>query len=128
MARPILFAAPRPAPLLAAAGLAAGLGACVWAFWTTPGEAAQRWAHDPQYSHGYLVPAFAVLLLWLRRRQLDRAALAPSWWGLPVLLAGVTLRLAGTRFSLDWLESVALLPCVAGVCLGASGRAAWRWA
>jgi exosortase len=116
------------APLLFAGGLLAGLGATLWAFWTTLGEAAQRWAHDPQYSHGYLVPAFAGLLLWLRRGRLDRAALAPSWWGLAVLLAGVAARLAGTWFSLDWLEGVALLPCVAGAWLAAGGRAAWRWA
>src|SRR5262249_54344568 len=127
MARPSFLAAPRPAPVLAAIGLLAGLGAAVWAFWTTLGEAAQRWAHDPQYPPGYLVPAFAVLLLWVRRRELDGAALAPSWWGLPVLLAGVAARLAGTRFSLDWLESVSLLPCVAGVVLAAGGRAGWRW-
>ncbi len=116
------------AGLLPAAGLLAGLGASLWAFWTTLGEAAERWAHDPQYSHGYLVPVFAALLLWLRRGRLDRAALAPSWWGLPVLLAGVAARLAGTWFSLDWLEGVALLPCVAGAWLAASGRAGWRWA
>jgi exosortase len=118
----------RLAALLFAAGLLLGSAATVWAFWTTLGEAAQRWSHDPQYSHGYLVPVFAVLLLWLRRDRLDLANVVPSWWGLPVLLAGIAGRLAGTRFSLDWLESVALLPCVAGVCLAAGGRAAWRWA
>ncbi len=118
----------RFAVALAAAALAAGLAAVLWAFWTTLGEAAERWAHDPQYSHGYLVPGFAVLLLWLRRRHLDTSALVPSWWGVPVLLTGVAARLAGTWFSLDWLESVALLPCVAGVCLTAGGRAGWRWA
>src|SRR6516162_5895350 len=100
----------RRVPWLPAAGLIAGLAVGLWAFWTTLGDAAQRWAHDPQYSHGYLVPAFAALLLWLRRRHLDRAAVAPSWWGLPLILAGVAARLAGTRFSLDWLESVSLLP------------------
>ncbi len=118
----------RPAPVRLAVGLLAGLAAGLWAFWTTLGEAAQRWAHDPQYSHGYLVPAFAALLLWLRRGRLDRAAAVPSWWGLPVLLAAVAVRLAGTRFSLDWLEGIALLPCVAAVFLAAGGRAAWRWA
>jgi exosortase len=118
----------RRLPLLPAAGLLAGLGASLWAFWTTLGEASQRWAHDPQYSHGYLVPVFAVLLLWLRRARLDRSAVAPSWWGLPVLLAGVAARLAGTWFSLDWLEGISLLPCVAGVWLVAGGQAAWRWA
>jgi exosortase len=109
-------------------GLVAGAGAVLWAYWTTLGEMAQRWAHDPQYSHGYLVPAFAALLLWLRRGQLAGPGRAASWWGPGVLLLGIAGRLVGTYFSLDWLESVALLPCLAGVCLAAGGRAAWRWA
>jgi exosortase len=115
-------------PWLPALGLVAGLAVTVWAFWTTLGDAADRWAHDPQYSHGYLVPAFAALLLWLRRRLLDRAAVAPSWWGLPLLAAGVGLRLVGVWFSLDWLEGIALVPCAAGAFVAAGGRAAWRWA
>jgi exosortase len=118
----------RRTPWFPAVGLLASLAACLWAFWTTLGDAAQRWAHDPQYSHGYLVPVFAVLLLWLRRKGLDRAAVAPTWWGLPLLAAGVVVRLAGVRFSLDWLEGIALLPCVAGAFVAAGGRAAWRWA
>jgi exosortase len=119
---------PRRTPWLPAAGLLAGLAAALWGFWTTLGDAAQRWEHDPQYSHGYLVPGFAVLLLWLRRRQLDRAAVAPSWWGVPLLGAGVALRLAGVWFSLDWLEGIALVPCAGGAFVAAGGRAAWRWA
>jgi exosortase len=128
MARANQLETTRLTPVRLAVGILAGLGAGLWAFWTTLGEAAQRWAHDPQYSHGYLVPVFAALLLWLRRGRLDRAAAAPSWWGLPVLLVGIVLRLAGVRFSLDWLEGIALLPCVAGVFLVAGGRPAWRWA
>ncbi len=112
----------------ALAGGVLGVAAVVWAFWTTLEAASDRWAHDPQYSHGYLVPAFAVVLLWLRRRKLDVAATAPSWWGLPLLVAGVAVRLVGTRFSSDWLDAIAILPCVAGLCLMAGGRAAWRWA
>ncbi|HEX5270017.1 MAG TPA: exosortase/archaeosortase family protein [Gemmataceae bacterium] len=115
-------------PALLLLGIVTGLAAVVWAFWTTLGDAAERWAHDPQYSHGYLVPAFAALLLWLRRRQLDRAAVAPSWWGLTLLAGGVAARLAGVWFSLDWLEGIALIPCAAGVFVAAGGRAAWRWA
>jgi exosortase len=110
-----------------AIGLLLGIGATVWAFWTTLGEVAQRWSHDPQYSHGYLVPVFAVLLLWLRRDRLDLGKVGPSWWGVPVLLVGVVGRLAGTWFSLDWLECVSLLPCLAGACLVVGGSAAWRW-
>ena len=52
----------------------------IWAFWTTLAETAQSWSHDPQYSHGYLVPAFALLLLWLRRQYLTSEPPFPDWW------------------------------------------------
>jgi exosortase len=114
--------------VLVAAGVFLGIGAVLWAFWTVLGEAAQRWIHDPQYSHGFFVPAFALVLLWLRRRQLEWNTLTPSWWGLPLLLAGCTLCLAGTHYCSDWLEAIALLPCLAGVFLACGGRRALRWA
>jgi exosortase len=112
-------------PFLAA--LAVALLALVWAYWTTLGDMAQCWAHDPQYSHGYLVPAFAVLLLWLRRRQLTGDP-AGSWLGWPVLALGLALRLVGAFFYFVWLDEVSLLPCLGGLVLLLGGRTAWRWA
>ena len=103
--------------------------ACIfWAFWPTFVDLVQTWNSNPQYSHGFLVPAFAALLLWLRRGQLDVAAVRPSWWGLGLLAAGLGLRLFGAFFYFTWLEEVALLPCLAGLCVLVGGRAAWRWA
>lgn len=100
----------------------------VWAFANTLEELYRTWGTNPQYSHGYLVPFFAAYLLWSRRGRLDRAALRPSWWGLPVLALGLGLRLVGGYFFYSWLEMVALIPCVAGLTLTLGGRAAWRWA
>jgi exosortase len=99
----------------------------IWAYWTTLAENAQRWAYDPQYSHGYLVPAFAVVILWVRRHMAP-AALKPSWWGVPLLAAAIGLRLAGTHYYYVWLDSVSLLPCLAGLCLIVGGAQAARWA
>lgn len=116
---------PRPwAPLL----LLIPAACLAWAFLPTFTDLAQAWSADPQYSHGWLVPAFAALLLWLRRRKLDAAALRPTWWGLAPLAAGLMLRLAGAFFYFTWVEQMALLPCVAGLVVLAGGRAAWRWA
>lgn len=118
----------RPRTLSPTLLLLAPAACLVWAFWTTFVELAHVWNVNPQYSHGWLVPAFAALLLWLRRGRLDRAALSPGWWGLPLLAAGLALRLYGAYFYYAWLEEIALLPCVAGLVLTAGGRAAWRWA
>src|SRR5947209_2455068 len=94
----------------------------VWAFLPTLAELVQTWNTDPQYSHGFLAPVFAAVLLWLRRGKLDRAALRPSWWGLAPLAAGLGLRLAGAFLFFNVMEQVALLPCAAGLCLLAGGR------
>jgi exosortase len=104
------------------------VAALVWAHWTAIALMAERWAHDPQYSHGYLVPAFAVVLLWSRRQILKFAAPKPAWWGAPVLAAGIGLHLAGGYYSFTWLDAFSLLPTLAGVILMLGGSAAWRWA
>jgi exosortase len=109
-----------------AAAVAAGAG-LLWVFWPTLAEMTERWRHDPQYSHGYFVPLFALFLLWRRRAQLAPALSRPSWWGGPLLAAGLTLRLAGTYLYLPWFDAVALLPCVAGLFVLSGGRHALRW-
>ena len=117
-----------PANKYPLAALAAGLTCVLWAYWTTLVQTAQRWAQDPMYSHGYLVPGFALVLLWLRQQHLAAGGLRPSWWGLPLLAAGLVLRLAGTYFYLVWLDAVSLVPCLAGLLLAVGGTRAWRWA
>src|SRR5688572_27915061 len=88
---PIPAAATRPGPLFYAA-LAAPLIVLMWAYQPNMGEMVHAWATRAQYSHGYLVPAFAALLLWLRRDKLDVAAMKPTYWGLAVLFVAVAMR------------------------------------
>jgi Transmembrane exosortase (Exosortase_EpsH) len=58
--------------------LGAALAAVVWAYWTTLAQTALRWSQDPMYSHGYLVPGFALFLLWVRRSHLTKGKVQPS--------------------------------------------------
>jgi exosortase len=106
------------------------LGVClVWACWTTLAGLVERWSGDPQYSHGFLVPVFALVVLWFRRDQFPSGRLTPTWWGLPVLVAGLGLWLLGARLYYVPVEAFALLPILAGLCLLTGGRAllAWSW-
>src|SRR5262249_5677630 len=109
-------------------GVGGPLIALLWAYWTTLGEMSQRWSHDPQYSHGYLVPAFALALLWLRRDRMPETPLRPSWGGAVLLATGITMRLAGTYFYYVWSDAASLLLCRPGLCRARGGGAAWRWA
>ncbi len=110
------------------ASLALALGAVVWAYWTTFAEIADRWATDPQYSHGFLVPLFAAYLLWTRRTKLAGADLGPRWWGIGIVLLGAGLRLAGHVFYLPWLDATSLLVVLAGLTVAGGGRPALVWA
>jgi exosortase len=104
--------------------LAAGL---LWASWPTLFKMAKVWSEDARYSHGFLVPAFAVFLLWHRRGLLVDRALRPSWWGLPMIAAGAALKMAGVRYNIDWFDAVSLLPSLAGLGLLVGGWAVLRW-
>src|SRR5437867_11843877 len=89
--------------------LSATVGLLIWAHWTDLVETAQHWGQDAQYSHGYLVPAFALGLLWQRRALLQQASPAPAWWGIPILAAGIGLHLAGAYFYYTWIDALSLL-------------------
>jgi exosortase len=45
----------------------------------------------------------------------------------PVLVAGILLRLVGGFYYFAYVDEIALLPCVAGLLLLLGGRTAWRW-
>jgi exosortase len=89
---------------------------------------ARVWSGDPQYSHGYLVPAFALVLLWRRRRQLAGVDWQASWWGVVLVGAGAALRLISTFFFFEWFEQLSLLPALTGLFVVGGGWPALRWA
>jgi exosortase len=107
----------------------AGLGSLVaWGYWPSLGDMANRWSYDPQYSHGYLVPFFALALLWVRRGLFGADAQWPNWWGAALLLISAGLRLVAAYVFFGWLEGLSLLIACAGVCLLVGGWGSLRWA
>jgi exosortase len=88
---------------------------------------ARKWSEDPQYSHAFLVPAFAAYLLWFRRSLMSANAMRPNWWGLLVLAIGVLARLVGAYVYFEWLEAISILPVLAGAALLLAGSRALRW-
>jgi exosortase len=115
----------RPA---AAAGLLVA-AATAWAFWPTLTQLFDKWLHNPQYSHGLLVPLFVGWLLWSRRDRFpagDRPALLLG--GL-FLAAGAACRLAGAVLYFEfWFDAFALLVTGVGMVFLFGGRRTARWA
>jgi exosortase len=106
--------------------LAGALLVVLWSYWTTLSQIALRWGQDPMYSHGFLVPGFALALLWFRRHL--AADFRPSWLGVPLLAVGLGLRAYGTFYYYIWIDQISLVPTVAGVVWTVGGSRAWRWA
>jgi exosortase len=107
----------------------AALGLLAWVYVPTLTMLAHAWVHNPRYSHGWLVPLFAVYLLWFRRARLRTAgSWESSWWGLPVLLAGLALHGTGTYFYIDWFNAASLPLSLAGLVILLGGWPALRWA
>ncbi len=100
--------------------------AIAWSYWPTLAKLAERWGSDPQYSHGWLVPAFAAYYLWLRRDSL-RSSSNLNLFGLLVIGGALVLRLVGARFHFDYFDQVSLLPLLAGFFLLIGGRAMFTW-
>jgi exosortase len=114
----------QPAHLIPVAGLAAAL---LWSYWPVLKEMAKAWTTEPEYSHGWLMPAFAAALLWFRRDSLRGADFRPAWWGLALLLVGLVLRGAGILYGIDSLEGLSLLAVLGGLVVLMGGGAAFRW-
>ncbi|MGH7128036.1 MAG: exosortase/archaeosortase family protein [Planctomycetaceae bacterium] len=107
--------------------LALGL-VCLYAYWPAFVVMWDAWTQKPEYQHGFLIPAFAAGLLWLRREQLDVQNLRTSWWGVPFVLLAVVVRQIGAHYYYESLDLYSLLPCVFGIVLLTGGWAAIRWA
>lgn len=105
--------------VLALAGLAALAG---WAYLPTLDFLYDKWASDPQYSHGFLVPVFAAYLLW---RAWGTGA---AWVSTPrPVIAGGLLAAVGVSRGLaggllfHQLDAVALLFTLVAVALAVGG-------
>jgi exosortase len=98
----------------------------LWCYWPTLLTMADRWSNESQYSHGFLVPLFAGVVLWHRRLCMP-ASLRPSWWGLAVLFITAAIRLMAAYKGFEPLDAFTLLPALTGLCLLLAGWPALRW-
>jgi exosortase len=76
-----------------------------------------QWWDDPNYSHGFLVPVFAGVLVWRRRGDLSSLEPNGTWLGLPVLVAGVAMLLLGDLGAELFLMRSSLVVVLTGLVL-----------
>ena len=122
-----VFAAIRHNPK-AAFLIGAFVALCVWVYWPALATMGDKWAHSPEYSHGYLVPVFSLVLLGLRRSYLKGVTFQCNARGLALILAGAAGYAAGAYLYFDWLAAASLVPTLAGLFWLFGGWPALRWA
>lgn len=85
---------------------------------------ATQWWNDPNYSHGFVVPAVSLFLVWQKKEllvQLNRTK-DPGAAGVLLLAAGLGLLIIGKAGSELYMQRFSLIVVVAGMVLLFGGR------
>lgn len=86
-------------------------------YWPVLAKLVSDWAHNEDYSHGFLVVPLAAYFLWERRHRLAEAARRPSALGLIVILGSLAVLVAGILGAELFLTRISLLGVLAGTIL-----------
>jgi exosortase len=84
------------------------------AHWELFAGLVQQWAHDDNYSHGFLIVPLATYFAWQRRAALAAAPLTPSAWGLALIAVSIAMIVIGTIAAEVFVARVALVVLIAG--------------
>jgi len=108
--------------------IAAFTGLLIYSYWPGLMNAASSW-DDAQYSHGWLVPVFAVsMLYWWRQPIAQPVPTLERMAGLGLIVASFGLRLLMARYRIVTIDMYSFVPALAGVFLMIGGWSLFRWA
>ncbi len=79
------------------------------------------WWRIPNYSHGFLVPIFALYLIWAKRKTLLTTQVRPSWVGIGVVALALAVLLVGEFGAELFLSRTSLVLILSGLVLGFGG-------
>lgn len=87
---------------------------------------AHQWWQDPNYGHGFFVPAFAVYVLWSERAHLRALPLRPNNLGLVIMLSAIGLRVLGMLGAELFITRLSFVILIVGIVLFLAGYQALR--
>lgn len=64
-------------------------------FWSGLATIFSRWAAQPEYSHGYLIPIVSIYIVWERREEVIPYLNSGSWWGIPICVLSIIILTVG---------------------------------
>jgi len=89
----------------------------IWLYHVILFRLAVQWWTDPDFSHGFFVPAFALFVLWQDRHRLASIQPAPSWSGLPIVVFSLAMLVFGVLGVELFTSRSSLLALVAGLII-----------
>ncbi|WP_146118537.1 exosortase/archaeosortase family protein [Blastopirellula marina] len=102
----------------------------LWSYWGSLSMLCHRWYNEADYSHGFFVPLFSVLLLWIRRGSFRlEFGIGSTICGAVLILAAGAMRAVSAHYYFQLLDPISLLPLLAGLVLVLGGwpSLAWSW-
>lgn len=76
---------------------------------------AVQWWNDPNFSHGFFVPAFTAFVVWNDRKRIMALSPKPSWWGLPIIVLGLMMVVLGDLGAELFVSRTSILVLIAGL-------------
>ena len=98
--------------------LVAGLVVLVaFLYYSILGFLVQDWWTDPNFSHGFFVPAFSIFVIWQRRKVLASIPVDPSWSGLGIIVLALLVYLLGVIGAELFLSRSSFILLLAGLII-----------
>lgn len=76
-----------------------------------------RWMTQEEYSHGFLIPAISLWMLWDRREALVASVGRPDWSGIAIILAAAFMLLVGELSAIFILVQTGFILSLLGIML-----------
>jgi len=89
----------------------------VWLYHSILYRLANQYVSDPNFSHGFFVPAFAIFVLWQNRQRLRTTPIAPAWFGFPVIAVALILLVLGDLGVELFTSRMSLLLLIGGLII-----------
>jgi exosortase len=83
---------------------------------------------DGLYSHGWIVPLFALALLWMRWQPFGPVPAMERWIGVLLVGIGLSVRLWAAEYGHNPVDQLSFLPTIFGVFMMVGGFHVIRWA
>lgn len=85
-----------------------------------------QWWTDPNFSHGFFVPAFSAFVIWQKRRELAALPGEPSWAGLVVVAGALGVLIIGVLGVEQFLSRSSFVVLLSGLVIYFFGWAIFR--